>query len=1255
MDPATNDQPNKPETAGASGIPVGAMNPKPFKPGAPKLPPALKPAVSAEKHSPGTFKLAAKLPPADSATAPQANPPFPSKALPPRIGKPLPKLAASPSQAAPIHLPAKPFIKAAPELVAQEAQTKPAPDGHAETHDNLTSIFREEVESYLPEMITALNQLALDLQDQASWQQLKTKYHALKGAANTVDLPELGAICATAEQLALAAVESPENRELGSRTQLIDTLCKITESLNITLPELATCPDPEEPRKRDAFPTESSEPASEQIEDRELDTPDIEPVLISFTEWAESGTDAAKAQFLAAASSFQNELDPIRLSGLHRSFSQLIEFCSKPLASSPPPAIFSSVITHTLNDARIYLQAKRYNPKLNWSRKWHFYFSSLQIALASQAESSASPTTARDPEMVEAFLEEAGDNLQRIEESLIAWENGDRPEERQQELRRYYHTLKGAANSVSLTDLGGDFHILEDAMDKAESETAARSFLPHLFTCLDETRRYVELLQTDPQSSWPGNWQALLHPEEAPSQPDTTAPIEMEEAIDPDMLEVFVEEVENLLEPIESASIAMEAGDQTDQQQGTLRRHFHTLKGAANSVGLTALGAEFHALEDFMDGELGTTNPSHLISFLLQCLDQLRIYTISLQSNPRTAWPYQWVDAIDSLKKGNAPEQNTAPETKAGVPAAKAPAADKQMLRVEAGQLQELMHMISELVAEQSKVQHYVSGLRSLHGKLQKLYADNAIPASNRSAIKTLADDTNRIKQALDDDDQLFRRYSKRIQSDLLELNMGPVGSLFHRLSRSFRDACKEENKEARWIPEGGDVQLDRSVVDQLYGPLLHVVRNAVAHGIEHPDRRRDVGKDVTGTVKIQAISKADHVIIEISDDGAGISTEAVRRKAIEKGLLDESAPSITSEEAIELLFSPGFSTKDAVSNVAGRGVGLDVVKGDIEALNGSVGVQNVEGQGTTWVIRVPLTLSASEALLVEAGSFKIALPLSMVDRCTGLSPGHINPTDLMGKIAIDDHPIPLLNLSSFLGSNSEKVPSHAVVLDSGLERAAIAVTALDTRREIVMKDLGPLLTPLSFYSGVTSDVDGSLLPVLQVPNLLQWISKNEVASVTSNTGEDSSEGPDTDSSEVISVLLADDSPSVRKVQEKQLAQLGFRVLLAKDGQEAIDALNIHAIDLLVTDWEMPRVDGAQLIRTARENASTQNLPILVISSKVNDDFEKEAIALGATACLAKPFKADQFLDKLNGISEFSEIVSKLSVISKTNQLRNTL
>ncbi|MEM6823272.1 MAG: response regulator, partial [Verrucomicrobiota bacterium] len=445
-------------------------------------------------------------------------------------------------------------------------------------------------------------------------------------------------------------------------------------------------------------------------------------------------------------------------------------------------------------------------------------------------------------------------------------------------------------------------------------------------------------------------------------------------------------------------------------------------------------------------------------------------------------------------------------------------------------------------------------------------------------------------------------------------------------------------------LTEGGDVQLDRSVVDQLYGPLLHVVRNAVAHGIEAPEKRERLGKNRIGEVKIRAESKSDHVIIEIVDDGAGISEDAVRKKAIQNGLLDANVSSISSQQAIELLFSPGFSTKETVSNVAGRGVGLDVVKGEIEGLNGSVGVTYESGNGTTWRIRVPLTLSASEALIVLAGSTKTALPLGMVDRCIRLTSLNYSSTSWFDWILVNGERLPIINLGQVLNIDSREKPTHAIIIDSGMSRAALAVHGMIARREIVLKDLGPVLEPLGLYSGVTTDADGSLITVLQIPFLLEWINKQlvEQEKLPDSSSEKNAKETRKGEPRVMHILLADDSPSVRKVQEKELKSLGFEVSLAKNGQEAIEQLSEKTVDLLVTDWEMPKIDGNGLIQAVRNNPAIHNLPIIVISSKVDEVFESEAIALGANACLCKPFQKGRFIEKLKTIQSLVEFTAKL-------------
>lgn len=1189
--PEEHPQPKLPYT------PLG--KPGGYKPPAPKL----QPKASKPSDALPAFALKPKAPPPEMAPPPLASrpaaPPFfarpaprlipkasPASGVPSLVPPPL-KKPAPPTSEPPVPKPPSSFKPPAPKITAkalpQPKPTPPAPFSAApppppkigtpppppvetpeKDEDNLDEIFREEMESYLPDFHLAFNTLSENINDEISWKRLKTRFHAIKGAANTVGLPESGNRAAEAESRALEAVEFPDRRSevtLIFLHEALDQLCSPLQLKVSPLKPRATEQAAPSPPAVEPIPALSAPVPSIQALPETSPTPETEPshpdspagLLDLLKGWEENPAHENRDAFLQSTREYGNSLDA-SLAPLANSFRQLTDFCSK--VEPQPPPIFFSIIGRALNDADLFLEARRGDPHFPWSRKWGFYFSSLEIALASttrQVDALPSETEEqRDPEMVEAFVEEAGENLDPIEQALMAWENGNSPEQRQAELRRHYHTLKGAANSVGLTELGADFHILEDAMESTDNATAGETMLPLLFRCLDDVRSYLELLQSDPQSPWPGRWNELFGRETPETSASTT--------------------------------------------------------------------------------ETPEASPS-----------------------------------------------SPSPSKPASKPA------ERQMLRVEAAQLQELMHLISELVADQSQLADSLDQMKGIYREVQEEAGSTALPEPHSLHLKEVASRLDRLHKQLADMDQRFRRTAKRIQSDLVELNMGPVGALFNRLSRSFRDACKEENKEARWLAEGADVHLDRAVVDQLYGPLLHVVRNAVAHGIENAETRRAAGKDPAGTVTIRATSRADQVLIEIIDDGAGINEDAIRRKAIERGLLDASVKSIKKEQAIDILFSPGFSTKETVTNVAGRGVGLDVVKGDIEGLNGSVGVSYESGKGTTWQIRVPLTLSASEALLVRAGTFKLALPLGMVDQCIRLTADTFGP-DLIQPVSAGSEELNCLNLRQFLGGGHESQPSHAVIIDSGLARGALAVSALVTRREIVVKDPGPILGKLPLYGGMTSDSDGSLIPVLQIPWILETIHKNAPAKnnnkdeekiearpadkeVTAQTAVASLavspvEPPQVDkpapsayapakqpseplkedvvASAIRTILLADDSPSVRKVQEKELKRLGYEVLLAKNGAEALDSLSENRIDLLITDWEMPVIDGKELIQSIRISEAHARLPIVVISSKVNEAFEVEAREYGATACLAKPFQA----------SQFSQLLSRLEANGGMNKKR---
>ncbi|MEO0454895.1 MAG: Hpt domain-containing protein, partial [Verrucomicrobiota bacterium] len=667
--------------------------------------------------------------------------------------------------------------------------------------------------------------------------------------------------------------------------------------------------------------------------------------------------------------------------------------------------------------------------------------------------------------MIESFTEEAASLYEPIEQEILEWEKQNEPESRKAGLRRHFHTLKGAANSVGLTDLGQQFHYLEDYMENITVGDAQDWLFTYLLSCMDEVKAYLDQLQENVDLLWQGNWQAKLESVQSGGLPETTQQSLRPDAIDPEMLEVFIEEASSLYEPIESAVMQWEQGKNEVEQKGLLKRHFHTLKGAANSVGITELGHQFHTLEDYMERLDTTETPDSLFSFLLRCLDELQDFTTEIQNEPRLLFPENWEGNIEKLSQG----ESLAVTQEKQASLSKEDSNESKTLRVDAHQLKNLMHLINEMITDRKRSESLVLHLQNLDQDLQ---------STGETRLKPYL-------EKFKEDNLHFSRQAKQIQNELTELNLGPVSTLFRKLSRAFRDACKEEGKEAEWITRGEQTQLDRSVVDYLYGPLLHVVRNAVAHGIESPERRREDGKPSSGKVIISAYPQSGQVILEIEDDGAGINKEAVISRGIERGLIPAGTTELTNDEVISILFMPGFSTKETVSSVAGRGVGLDVVKGDIESLNGTVNVDFEPGKGTIWRIKVPLSLTASDALIVQVADRSIALPLSYIDYCIQLHADDLNEQEHRTFVAVGDERLPYLALDHFLFPETATKPSHGVIVDTGIDRAVLGVNGLHSRREIIVKDLGPLFGSFPIYAGVTSGAEGDLIPILQLPNLL--------------------------------------------------------------------------------------------------------------------------------------------------------------------------
>ena len=1155
----------------------------------------------------------------------------------------------------------------------------PLPDPAAS--DDYVAIFKEEAASYLVDIEAALRELHEDITAEKPWILLRARFHTIKGAAATIDLPKTQKIATEAEDLALAAVDQFEFRNLKSWNLFLQLANETADSLELTLLSLvSSIADPAPSINSEATPPAPAAWDSDhrtslsliQVAQRILDDWQVKPELPSY-----------QVEFKQCLDKLGQLLGQQGVQGLPLSFDQFSHFVEslQPGQFTEP---FFVVARRCLGDASTYLESLSASPWLPWTRKWSFYFSSLRVALAAEARRPATFTTGSavsepiDPEMLEVFTQEAVTQFEQIEAGLIAWENGTDIPTQIKTIRRCFHTLKGAANSVDLRSLGHGFHLLEDYLDTLNPSATPEAIFQFLLGCLDQAKDYIQKLNISTSTTWTHDWKSSLNV--LKQDPQQTVPAQ--NPVDLDMLETFVEEAVVLFEQIETAVLAWEKLDNEENQRATLRRCFHTLKGAANSIELASLGHAFHILEDFMDTVKAKEPPIGLFEVLLKCSDQVRAYIEELSKNNSAIWSHDWARSIDDLKKGKVQGASLAPvksvESGSGE---KTGSEERQVVRVEAERLRQVMHQVSEMIADHSNFESNAERLPPAMlrwnqsalemGKILLSFENDLAPhrgGNSRSSGKLmrqmeaalteltrefkaqgeLREEFKALFDSFKEDNLQFRRNSRRLQNDLASLNMAPVSGLFRRLQRVFRDALKEEKKEAELQLEGEQTLLDKTVVDALYGPLLHVVRNAVAHGIETPDKRQELEKNRMGNVRISAKPLSNQVVIEVQDNGSGIHEAMVRKRAIERGMIPADAPDLNPDQIVELLFRPGFSTKETISSVAGRGVGLDVVKGEIESMNGSVNLDYKVGVGSTWTIKVPLTLSASEALIVQVGKQRLALPLGYVQRCVRILPG--NRLQRQGIPSYQDERgiFPCIDLGAVLKMAGASKSNLGVLVDSGLVQTVFLVDTLIARREIVTKDIGSLIGSLSYLSGAYLDSDGSLIPILQIPNILQRLAAEITRSTTTQPLQNTEDNLNNDPlpappqqeetlqnipspvgefilGRVPKILLCDDSASVRKVQEKQLLQMGYVVATANDGQEALERLETEDFDLVMTDLEMPRIDGFGLVKGIRSLERLNQLPVIVITSRALEKFAGETIELGATACLGKPFAAAQF------------------------------
>jgi chemosensory pili system protein ChpA (sensor histidine kinase/response regulator) len=473
-------------------------------------------------------------------------------------------------------------------------------------------------------------------------------------------------------------------------------------------------------------------------------------------------------------------------------------------------------------------------------------------------------------------------------------------------------------------------------------------------------------------------------------------------------------------------------------------------------------------------------------------------------------------------------------------------------------------------------------------------------------------------------------RLSSDIQDRLMHTRMVPLGTLSTRLRRAVRVIAREQSKSINLFFTGENIELDKSVLDDIADPLLHLMRNAIDHGIESQARRQALEKPEQGTIKLQAHYEGNQIVIRISDDGAGMDPATLRSAAVKGGFASESeAAHLSDEELFEKVFLPGFTTATEISEVSGRGVGLDIVKTTVQKLKGSIRVESKPGEGATFTIRLPMTMAVMQALLVRAHKETFALPLDVVTNILRIDPSEIEEIGESPVLKVEDHLYPLIWLGEALNLSQpvEEIEGRAPVLimQIGDQSVGLLVDELVGGREIVIKSLGSHLRHVHGIAGATLMGDGSVVLILNPGELLydppQGGRRGQAKPPTARDRQ-----PDR-----YTIMVVDDSLSVRRVVSNLIKSAGWQPVVAKDGLEALEMLQQmpRDPDLILVDIEMPRMDGYELMSTLKAGEEYHEIPLVVLTSRAGAKHRRKAMSIGAVDYIVKPYQDEVMLATL--------------------------
>ncbi|GAA6777255.1 chemotaxis histidine kinase/response regulator CheAY2 [Helicobacter pylori] len=785
-------------------------------------------------------------------------------------------------------------------------------------------------------------------------------------------------------------------------------------------------------------------------------------------------------------------------------------------------------------------------------------------------------------EIMEDFLIEAFEMNEQLDQDLVELEHNPEDLDLLNRIFRVAHTIKGSSSFLNLNILTRLTHNMEDVLNRARKGEI--KITPDI---MDVVLRSIDLMKT-----------LLVTIRDTGSDANNGKENEIEEAVK--QLQAITSQ--NLEGAKEGTKEAPKKESQEEAKKENIKENQENKAKAP-----TAENASDNPLANEPDLDYTNMSAEEVEAEIERLLNKRQEADKERRAQKKQeAKPKQEVAPKTETPKTEtpkAPKTETKTKAKADTEENKAPSIGvEQTVRVDVRRLDHLMNLIGELVLGKNR-------LIRIYGDVEERYDGEKFLEELNQVVSSISAVTTDLQLAV------------------MKTRMQPVGKVFNKFPRMVRDLSRELGKSIELIIEGEETELDKSIVEEIGDPLIHIIRNSCDHGIEPLEERRRLNKPETGKVQLSAYNEGNHIVIKISDDGKGLDPVMLKEKAIEKGVISErDAEGMSDREAFNLIFKPGFSTAKVVSNVSGRGVGMDVVKTNIEKLNGIIEIDSEVGVGTTQKLKIPLTLAIIQALLVGVQEEYYAIPLSSVLETVRISQDEIYTVDGKSVLRLRDEVLSLVRLSdifkvdAILESNSDV---YVVIIGLADQKIGVIVDYLIGQEEVVIKSLGYYLKNTRGIAGATVRGDGKITLIVDVGAMMDMAKSIKVNITTLMNESENTKSKNSPSDYV--VLAIDDSSTDRAIIRKCLKPLGITLLEASNGLEGLEMLKNgdKTPDAILVDIEMPKMDGYTFASEVRKYNKFKNLPLIAVTSRVTKTDRMRGVESGMTEYITKPYSGE--------------------------------